>query len=107
MTKQNEVLEPPISVDSVKLSLFRLIDQLSMEALLDLEQELQEKLDSPATAEEEAKFIHTGQYDGPLEFEGDIEDGFDAMFNDEAREREALEWSEGTLNTKELTSDTL
>ena len=66
----------------IKLELIRLIDRQegqSLRALYDLLQ----------------KRTNTGAY--PT-----LEAGYKAMSEDTAREEEALEWAEGTLNTEEL-----
>lgn len=97
MTKPIEA--PAISADHIKLKPFRIIDGLPLDELCALPNELGE----PENIEVDPRDLGTK----PVFFEGDLDEGYAAMYNDEEGEREAFEWIEGTLNTKELTSEDL
>lgn len=71
----------------LKVEIFRLIDKQKGETLQNLYQLLVDKLQQEK------------RYNGEW---ASLEEGYRAMAADEEREKEALEWAEGTLNTEEL-----
>ena len=79
-----------MSEAELKLSIFRAIDQLSGESLYDLYQYVLEVLKKEEATE-----------DNELEINS-LELGYASMSQDVEREKEAIEWIEGTLNTEDL-----
>jgi len=73
----------------IKLTLIRLIDQLTLEELL----EMLDQFDEYPLDEVNPNDLNTV----PVEFEGDPEEGYRALAEDKESREEAEEWAEGTL----------
>lgn len=108
MTAQAQGIDRHAS--EIKLELFRQIDRLSYEELvelaaqfgLDIDLEEAEEEDVEITSEELAEVVSFEPYDGPTTFQGDLDEGYTKKYADEESEQEAHTWIEGTINFDEI-----